>query len=353
VPFRTFEWEDGELKLGRQTPDPELRQTDETSFVILKSFCYRVPRRDPDRGTVYIVPGADTGSSPKTRELTLPEDDGKPSRRVVVPPNNGGVTDLASVPSFMWWLIASYGNHTRAVLLHDALYVDKGEPPVPRKTADRLLLTALREPGQKAGAFRHWLMWAAVSAFGTMRHRLGILFALHALAVWVLVIGALAWEWGRAVSWSLWQVAVAVLVSLAFLTLLGTSWRALVDVRHGWLLPTSLLAGLTFLPLALEWPRPFELGWSPFTLLVVTAVLMVLGPLWGLWVDPTLRGWLWPTTVIGLPIAMLPVILIFVSVRLVWFIDLGAALAAAPRKDQRGERRGIVIPSVRPTRAPL
>ena len=36
---------------------------------------------------------------------------------------------------------------------------------------------------------------------------------------------------------------------------------------------------------------------------------------------------------IGIPIAMLPVLLVFLSIGLVWFIDLGAAVAAAQRKD--------------------
>jgi len=179
VPFKTLHLENGKLKAGDQTPDPELRQIDVDSFLILKSFCYRVPSGDPEEGAVYVVPGADFASDFKTEGPSPPN--------VVVPPDDGGKTDLASVPSVLWWLIASYGNHTRAALLHDALYVDKGVPPVPRKTADRLFLTALREPGQKAGAFRHWLMWAAVSAFGTIRHRLGILFGAHVAAVWALV----------------------------------------------------------------------------------------------------------------------------------------------------------------------
>ena len=29
MPFKTFTWEDGSVKLGRTTPDPELRQIDE------------------------------------------------------------------------------------------------------------------------------------------------------------------------------------------------------------------------------------------------------------------------------------------------------------------------------------
>ena len=61
-------------------------------------------------------------------------------------------------------------------------------------------------------------------------------------------------------------------------------------------------------------------------------VLTVFGPLWGLYVYPSLRWWLWPTSMIGLPISLLPVAFIFVAVFLVWCIDLGAMVAAwAPR----------------------
>jgi hypothetical protein len=59
MPFRTFAWSDGSVVLEDRTPDPELRQVDEDTFVILRSFCYRAPRADPDEGTVYLVPGED------------------------------------------------------------------------------------------------------------------------------------------------------------------------------------------------------------------------------------------------------------------------------------------------------
>jgi hypothetical protein len=345
MPFRTFRWENGQPALGNATPDPELRQLDEDTFLILKTFCYRAPRGDPDEGGVYVVPGEDY-EPPGTAAAT----------GVVVPPDTAGETDLASVPPVFWWLIASYGNHTLAALLHDALYVEDAEPPVPRRTADRLFLNALRESPQKAGPFRHWLMWAAVSAFGTMRHRLGLLFGAHILAVWALTIGAVVWAWGDGIlgiSWTWWQVVIAAVAALAFLVVLGTSWRAGVDVTGGWLVPTVMTCAIPIVPLAIEWTYPFELELSPFTLLAGAAVLTLTGPLWGLWVDPTLRGWLWPTALIALPIAVVPVLLILAAIRLVWLIDLGAALAAMRRKNQRGETRGFELPRVEQTRVAL
>jgi Protein of unknown function (DUF1353) len=342
MPFRTFTWQNGSLVLGDRTPDPELRQVDEDAFVILRSFAYRAAHGDPDEGVVYLVPGEDFESPP-----------GELAEGVVVPPDTGGRTDLASVPSLFWWLIASYGNHTRASLLHDALYVENGEPPVPRRTADRLFLGALREPGpQKGGAFRHWLMWAAVSAFGTMRFKLGLVFGLHLVSVWALTIGATVWAWHDGIAgieWSFWPLAVLALGGLVYLVGLGSSWRAGVDVRAGWLVPTAMASLLVVIPLASEWPSPFELGWSAFTLLAAALVLTLVGPLWGLWVDPTLRGWLWPTALIALPIAVVPVVLILVAIVLVWLVDLGASLAASLRKTPAGKDRPFELPSLKTT----
>jgi len=343
MPFRTFSWESGSVVLGDATPDPELRQVDEDTFVILKSFCYRAARTDPDADSVYLVPGEDFDPPAQLAS----------GQRVVVPPETSGKTDLASVPSLFWWLIASYGNHTRASLLHDALYVDAGEPPVPRRTADRLFLTALREPGpQKGGAFRHWLMWAAVSAFGTMRRGLGLVFGLHLIAVWTLTIWGIVWAWGdgiAGVGWNAWQVVLAALAGLAFLVVVGSSWRAGVDLRGGWLVPTAMTTALIVVPLANEWTYPLELDLDPFTLLAAALVLTLAGPLWGLWVDPTLRGWLWPTALIALPIAAIPVALILLAIVLVWLVDLGASLAASLRKTPAGGDRPFELPSLRTT----
>jgi hypothetical protein len=348
MPFKTFTWQNGTLVLGDSTPDPELRQVDEDAFVILRSFCYRTARGDPDEGVVYLVPGEDFEPPPDAAELASGS-----SPRVVVPPVTGGRTDLASVPSLFWWLIASYGNHTRASLLHDALYVDEGRPPVPRRTADRLFLTALREPGpQKGGAFRHWLMWAAVSAFGTMRFKLGLLFGLHLVAVWALTIGATVWAWHDGVvgiDWRPWQLALVSLGGLVYLVGLGSSWRAGVDLRGGWLVPTAMASVIVVIPLASEWPSALRLDWSPFTLLAVALALTLVGPLWGLWVDPTLRGWLWPTALIALPIAVVPVALILLAIVLVWLVDLGASLAACLRKTPGGGDRPFELPSLKAT----
>lgn len=375
MPFGTFERRHGQgswewdMNSG-QEPAVELRQKDRATFVLRRSFCYLVPDGYPDAGTVFVVPGEDRPTCSSTEETT------QDGHKVVIPPNpTRGETDLASVPWFMWWLVATYGNHTRAVLLHDALYVDEGPPPVPRPTADRLLLTALREPGQKTGVFRHWLMWAAVSVFGTMGKLRGALFSAHVFAVWGLLAAALAWAWGPTIwSWgpAIWpdaagpvpvvpaEVANAALVVVGglvtasvLLFLLGGAWRAGVDNTGGWAF-VLLFIGLIILGLLwLERPWSFELRWSPSSLLLATFALLLLGLPWGAMVDRSLWGWLWPTALIGLPIAMIPVVFIFMSVYLVRFIDVGAARVRARQKDENGNPIGYQKPDVKPTRFPI
>jgi hypothetical protein len=65
---------------------------------------------------------------------------------------------------------------------------------------------------------------------------------------------------------------------------------------------------------------------------------VLVGLLWGLGIDRTLSWWLWPTAIIGLPIALIPLGLVFLSVALVWLIDLGASIAAESR--ERAARAG-------------
>ena len=113
--------------------------------------------------------------------------------------------------------------------------------------------------------------------------------------------------------------------------------------------PTALTSLLIVVPLANEWTYPFELDLDPFTLLVAALVLTLLGPLWGLWVDPTLRGWLWPTALIALPIAVIPAALVLVAIVLVWLVDLGASLAACLRKTPGGGERPFELPTLRTT----
>lgn len=380
MPFHTLVWKENatakdEFELGTEPAVVKLRQKGSETFVILESFHYVASDEDPDPGKTYVVPGADAPGPWKDAATIV-----RGGREIVIPPNaKCGETDLASVPWFMWWLIATYGNHTKATLLHDALVVDEknGEQkPVPRTAADRLLLTALREDGQQAGVFRHWLMWAAVSTFGTLGRARGVLFAAHVLAFWVALAAAFFIAWGATI-WELgptlwpddvdpvpfvpgwvWNVVAIVAVQIAavglFLLFLGGAWRAGRPRRAGWLLPIVALAVVVVVLAAFEWPWSPAREWSPVNLLAAAFVLLLTGLLWGAAVDRSLWGWLWPTALIGLPIALLPIGLILLAVLLVRLIDEGAARVRGWQRDEEtGERIGYDPPKAKPTHFPL
>ncbi len=105
-------------------PQVVLRQITFTKFALLEPFSYTPPRG--------------------------------PQRTYQVDPKIVGSTDLASVPWFLWWFVASYGRHTAAALVHDEL-VDT----INRTHADWVFRAALKESGVRF--IRRWLMWSAVS----------------------------------------------------------------------------------------------------------------------------------------------------------------------------------------------
>ena len=104
-------------------------------------------------------------------------------------PNNS--TDLASVPAFLWGLVASYGHQTLPAILHDALS-DRADEAAPaerfavRRAADDAFRVALRESG--VTTLRATTMWAVVVMQGYVRFRP----ALGALLVAQVALGGLA-----------------------------------------------------------------------------------------------------------------------------------------------------------------
>lgn len=345
MPFRTGHWTgapDAEFvpDPGDTLPKPELRQESRKSFVLLKTFCYEVPEGGPAPGTIYVVAGEDAPAHEAEYDAG--------GHHFVAPPNSGGHTDLASVPWFMWWLVASYGNHTRAALLHDALIPDAGETAVvPGSTADRLLLTALRDlQVKKGGAVRHWFMWAAVSVFKTFPWWARIAAALHLVAVWAALVWIAVASWPPPLwpdTWSVGTTVLAVAVLAAALVALGVLWRISVTKRV--LGPLALIPFEVVAVAGLTESRTFWPG-------VAAAILVPLGLLWGRLVDPALSTALWPTALIGVAVAGLPLIPILLAVALLWFVDVGAALVAAGTRKPNGELRGFEIPNPTPYRSP-
>ena len=95
---------------------------------------------------------------------------------VTVP--TGFVTDLASVPRAMWWLIAPF-DVARAAIIHDLLYktirqyrwkigIDKDMKVVnaAKVAADKVFLLGMRDADPKIPSWKSYLSWKAVDLFG-------------------------------------------------------------------------------------------------------------------------------------------------------------------------------------------
>ena len=164
-----------------------------------------------------------------------------------------GVTDLASVPSPLWGMIASYGRQSAPSVLHDArLRVaeelgDRRAALAQRRDDDRVFHTALREQG--VPRLRARLMWAWVSADREREYAgalgwvllgqvgLGVLLAIAAVVLavvagpWWLALAAVpaaaALVWGRMAP----LVLVLTYSLAAFGPLLVVQLAALVPFR--------------------------------------------------------------------------------------------------------------------------
>jgi hypothetical protein len=200
------------------------------------------------------------------------------------PDNPDDLTDLASVPVGLRWLIASYGQHTKAALVHDRL-VRTGMPLQERVEADTVFFRALEESGNNW--MRHRLMWAAVAVGGTMwshaKVLAGIFFA-HVFVFWVT---------------SLWAVGV-----LAWLQ------------RQPW---------LDWIPYFDRLPFEQHREWAT----IAAAALVFLGFAWHAapTADRALSWWMWLAAAIGIGLIAPPWVLIAVSVRVVQLIDYLVAAA--------------------------
>lgn len=158
----------------------DLRQTGANEFELITEFCFH-PR------------------------------DGRPPIRVP----EGTETDLASVPSFLWWFVASYGRHTLPAVMHDHLVV-KGMSFRDRSEADRLFLEALED--RHIGWWRRRIIWSAVT-FATLFRCAWPLFLLSVLQVLAGLFALTVPLWSSAFGISPWLwTALPILASLLWWT---------------------------------------------------------------------------------------------------------------------------------------
>jgi len=80
----------------------------------------------------------------------------------------GFVTDFASVPSFLWWLIPPWGRYGKAAVIHDYNY-QKHDWNIDRLRADLIFRDNMRV--LKVKEWRVFLMFWAVRIFGQIAWR--------------------------------------------------------------------------------------------------------------------------------------------------------------------------------------
>lgn len=193
----------------------------------------------------------------RTRYAYLAED----GRYFVVPAQTGSLgapgntTDLASVPGFLWGILAPYGRQLRPALLHDhrcavadgvlaedAENRDAAGRPIPpgrsrvrvRMEADDLFREALRSEG--VGPARSWMFWTGVcfGRFWLYARVRAIVLAALVFAAAVLGLHALTVSLGggppRVDGWlsdrGFWLVLLGVAVALALLR----RWALMVTI---------------------------------------------------------------------------------------------------------------------------
>lgn len=78
----------------------------------------------------------------------------------------GFVTNFASVPRLLRWLIPKYGRYNKATVLHDYLCEQANLGNFDRSDADGIFRRCLREAG--VAYVRRWLMWAGVRLGGKL-----------------------------------------------------------------------------------------------------------------------------------------------------------------------------------------
>ncbi|MBX3100092.1 MAG: DUF1353 domain-containing protein [Salinibacterium sp.] len=176
-------------------------------------------------------------------------------------PEPGNRTDLASVPTLFWSLIASYGRQTAPAVVHDSecwkVYsdhqsglIDSREAVARRVRIDRAFRLGLRE--LEVAPFRSWLMWTFVSLERYQKHAVAAFVGYLVLAAFglALIVGAPV----AALAFGLpWWVGAVMLTAPLVTSLLGRQWRVLVWASYAGalLVPVVILQLAAYVPYVL------------------------------------------------------------------------------------------------------
>lgn len=105
----------------------------------------------------------------------------------------GFVTDFASVPAMVQWLIPSYGKYALAAIIHDwyCVLLAKGRSPIESRDVDGIFRRIMRE--LEVPFLRRWVMWTGVrwGAMLNKHRRPGILPDLPLMLLWSILAAPL------------------------------------------------------------------------------------------------------------------------------------------------------------------
>ena len=262
---------------GPGTTGVQLRVDTPRRFTLMTPFWY-APFRPLPPALAALLPTPEQPPAPQPPDST--------HRWLLIP---AGATDLASVPGVLWGLVASYGRHTLAVLVHDHVASLGDTAPEAERfnrasAADEVFYEALRDPeaGQyRAPWFRSLVLWAGVSAARYFRHRRPGFAALGGATVGAWL--ALGWLvenlGGRPFPLAAWILAIVGLVTLGVAGFFATRLSRLQP--HGptpnpvqpTVVPTRLQAATSFLP---DGSRPVGRASDIWVVRALAAVAIVL-----------------------------------------------------------------------------
>lgn len=249
-------------------PHTERELVEDAILRVHRGF-YGLPKGHPDGPEIPTGPFRKLASnrpaevllrqvSPRKFRLAQPfrYDDGQ--RQFEIKEND--VSDLASVPKVLTWLIPRYGRHTLAALLHD--HLQKRELGVSSEEADTLFRNAMGETSVPLA--RRWLIWSAVALRtqwqlgGLSKLRAGGYALLYCLAGAVLgpalLVGTIA-GWASLGMWA--TAAAVVLVSpLVLCWVWGRHW--MLGLLGGYILfaisfPVTVVLMVAGIYMAVEW----------------------------------------------------------------------------------------------------
>lgn len=261
-------------------------------------------------------------------------------------------TDLGTVPGVLWGLIASYGRHTLAVLVHDRLCDTVEDAPAEQRfvrqaAADEVFHQALRDPYRsdfRAPWFRSAVVWAGVSAARYWRYRRAGFAALAAATAGAWVAGV--WL-GQSVAGPAQGLAAWVLLCVASVVLLVAGLaqnrvRSAALVGGVWIV-RAMVVGVVLLLLWAAWastPWPPWWGFAVPDWLGVVGLVAYLAGSAVLALSPVRRDVLLPTlTAIAGPWVALVAVVTVGALHLLWIPDAFSGVSGGPINTVEASRR--------------